>query len=137
MKSLYLVHPWLDSLLGRENMQSGGFVEDDISIPPSLNTDDGELSNEQIDDDAPSLTEPESPSLPAPVHPIPMDRDTGARRLVARLRQRFGALLVTLAATGRAVDYRRVAADSLITVQFRENVSLAEILDNVRVLDIL
>ncbi|KAF8549065.1 hypothetical protein OG21DRAFT_1488841 [Imleria badia] len=124
-------------LLGRENMQSGGFVEDDISIPPSLNTDDGELSNEQIDDDAPSLTEPESPSLPAPVHPIPMDRDTGARRLVARLKQRFGALLVTLATTGRAVDYRRVAADSLITVQFRENVSLAEILDNVRVLDIL
>jgi hypothetical protein len=69
---------------------------------------------------------------------VPMDRETRARRLVARLRQPFGALLLTLASTGRrAVDYRRVAADSLITVQFQENVSLADILDNVRTLDVL
>ncbi|KAG6377830.1 hypothetical protein JVT61DRAFT_14610 [Boletus reticuloceps] len=37
----------------------------------------------------------------------------------------------------RATDYRRVAADSLITVQVRENVLLADILVHVRVLDVL
>jgi hypothetical protein len=37
----------------------------------------------------------------------------------------------------RAVDYRRVAADSMVTVQFQENVSLADLLDNVRTLDVL
>ena len=44
----------------------------------------------------------------------------------------------TLASTGRrAVDYRRVAADSMITVRFQENVSLADLLDNVRTIDVL
>lgn len=69
---------------------------------------------------------------------VPMDIEACARRLVARLRQPFGALLLTLTSTGgRAVDYKRVAADSLITVQVRENVSLADILDSVRTLDVL
>ena len=67
-----------------------------------------------------------------------MDRETQARRLVARLRQPFGALLLTLASTGRrVVDYRRVAADSSITVQIQENVPLSDILDNVCTLDVL
>ena len=48
------------------------------------------------------------------------------------------ALLVTLVLTGRrAVDYRRVAADSMITVQFQEDVSLADLLNNVRTIDVL
>ena len=67
-----------------------------------------------------------------------MDAEMRARRLVAHLRQPFGALLVTLASTGRrAVDYKQVAADSMITVQFQENVSLADLLDNVRTIDVL
>ena len=140
MNSLHLVHPWLDTLLEREEMQSGTFVEDDVGPLPSPNTDDEELLDEDVidDDDASSLSGPESPSRPAPMHRIPMDRETRARRLVAHLRQPFGALLVTLASTGRrAVDYRRVATESLITVQFREHVSLTDILDNVRTLDVL
>ena len=69
---------------------------------------------------------------------LPMDKEVRARRLVAHLRQPFGALLLTLASTGgRAVDYKRVATDSSITVQFQENVSLVDILDNVRTLDVL
>ena len=69
---------------------------------------------------------------------VPMDKETRARRLVARLRQPFGALLVTVTSTGRrAVDYKRVAADTMITVQFQENVSLADLLDNVGTLDVL
>ena len=137
MKSLYLVHPWLDTLLEREEMQSV-CLKDDIVLPPSPNTDDEEICDEDVDDDSSSLPEPESPSLPLPVCIVSVDRKTSPRRLVARLRQPFGALLVMPAATGRrAVDYRRVAADSMITVQFQENVSLADILNNVRTIDVL
>ncbi|KAF8139079.1 hypothetical protein EV363DRAFT_1580710 [Boletus edulis] len=154
--TLYLVHPWLDTLLEREDMHSGTVGEDNV-VPPSLNlddeeifdeetddeeTDDEEIGEEEIDDEETNNNslrpEPKLPSYPALVHAVPMDRETGARRLVARLRQPFGALLITPAATRRrATDYRRVAADCLITVQFRENVSLADVLDNVRILDVL
>jgi hypothetical protein len=137
MNSLYLVHPWLDTLLEREGMQSGVVADDDVA-PPSPDTGGEEICDEEIDDDSSSLREPESPSLPAPVRMVPMDRETRARRLVARLRRPFGALLVKLASAGqRTVDYKRVAADSMITVQFQENVSLADILDNVRTIDVL
>ena len=138
MNSLYLVHPWLDTLLEREDMQSGIFVEDNVVPPPSPNTDDEGICGEEIGDTSSSLPESESPSFPAPVRMVPMDREMRARRLVARLRQPFGALLVTLASTGRrAVDYRRVAADSMITVRFQENVSLTDLLDNVCTIDVL
>ena len=139
MKSLYLVHPWLDTLMEREEVQSGIFVADDVMPPPSPNTDDEEICDEEIHDDSSSwlLPEPESPSLLTSVRMVSMDRETRARRLVARLRQPFGALLVTLASTGRRAAYKRVAADSMITVRFQENVSLAELLDNVRTIDVL
>ena len=137
MNDLYLVHPWLDTLLERED-KSGGIVPEDIAPPPSPNTDDEEISDEEIDDDSLSLVEPEPSSHSAPARLVPMDRETRARRLVAHLRQPFGALLVTLAsAGGRTVDYKRVAADSVITVQFQENASLADIMSNVRTLDVL
>jgi hypothetical protein len=138
MNSLYLVHPWLDTLLEHEDIQSCVLVEDDVVPPPSPNTVDEEIWDEEIDDDSSSLPESEHPSFPAPARMVPMDRETRARRLVARLRQPFGALLVTLASTGRrTVDYRRVAADSMITVQFQEDVSLADLLENVRTIDVL
>jgi hypothetical protein len=136
MSSLYLVHPWLATLLEREGMQGGVSVQDDVVPPPSPGTDNEEISDE--DDDSSSLPETGSPSIPAPVRMVPMHPETRARRFVARLRQPFGALLLTPASTGRrAVDYKRVAADSMITVQFQETVSLANILDNVRTIDVL
>ena len=138
MNYLYLVHPWLDTLLEHEDMQRGVFVEDHEMPPPSPNTDDEEICDEEIDDDYSSLPDPESPLLTTPVRTVPMDRETQALQLVARLRQPFGALLVTLASTGRrAVGYKRVAADSMITVRFQEDVSLTELLDNVRTIDVL
>ena len=47
--------------------------------------------------------------------------------------------VVKLASGGqRAVDYRWVASDSMITVQFQDRVSLADLLDNVRrIIDVL
>ncbi|KAF8128141.1 hypothetical protein EV363DRAFT_1170736 [Boletus edulis] len=137
METLYLIHPWLETVLDRGDIHSGALMEDDVAPPPSPLTDGEEIDDEEIDDDASSFAEPELPS-PVLVRMIPMDKETRARRLVARLRQPFGALLVTLASTGRpTMDYRRVAADCLITVQLQDNVSLADILDNVRTLDVL
>ena len=144
-KTLYLVHPWLDVFVEHEDMQSEAFVEDDGAPPCSPNTDDEEIydDDDEIDDDSNtrSLPETEPLSLPDPVRMVLMDGETRARRLVARLRQPFGALLLMQAGTAqtgrRAADYRRVAADSMITVQFQENISLADLLDNIRILDVL
>lgn len=132
MESLVLTHPWLDVILGCEETRSGASVEGEDE-PRSPITDD-----ENIDHNLPSL-KPERPSIPAPVQAVPVDRETGARQLAARLRQSFGALLlVSVPISGEnTVSYRRVAADSLITVQFREDVSLAGILDNVCVLNVI
>ena len=61
------------------------------------------------------------------------DLSTRALRLVARLRQPFGALL--LAPLAR-VQYRRVATDSLIMVRVREETSLTELIEGIRTVDI-
>ena len=169
MRSLYLVHPWLDTLLEREDKSNVRGREDVAPPPPSPCIYDQDISDEEVDDDdeeffdvddggefsdlddeeffdvkeffdadnnSSSLAGPLS--QPARTHMVSMDKERRARRLVARLRQPFGALLLTLASTGgRAVDYKRVAADSLITVQFQENLSLVDILDNVCTLDVL
>ena len=57
-------------------------------------------------------------------------RRESALKLLATLRQPFGALL--LAWTSR--DYERVAADSIITVQMREDISPEQLIENIRVL---
>jgi len=135
MDSFYLLHPWLDSLLEREVMQRGS-VENDASPPPSPSMDDREISDEEIDDDSSLLPGLELlPFPPPPVSTVAMDRETRAWRLVAHLRQPFGALLVARA--GRGTNFKRVAPDSVITVQFQENISLADILYNVRTFDVL
>ncbi|KAF8551251.1 hypothetical protein OG21DRAFT_1512971 [Imleria badia] len=138
LNALYLVHPWLDALLGREDMdmQSGVFVGNEDVEPSSPDRDEEDVSDDDIEEDASPL--PESPSQSAPMDTTPVDRETRALQLVARLRQPFGALLFTLASTRRrAVEYRRVAADSMITVQIQEDVPLTDVLDNVRILDVL
>ncbi|KAF8436838.1 hypothetical protein L210DRAFT_3631882 [Boletus edulis BED1] len=131
MKTLYSIHPWLETVLEREDIHGGALIEDDVAPPPSPLADGEEIDDEEIDDDVSSFAEAQLPSHPVPVRMPSMSKETRARRLVARLRQPFGALLVTLASTGRrTMDYRRVAADNLITVQFQEGVPLADILDN-------
>ena len=59
-----------------------------------------------------------------------LDQMTRSLRLVARLRQPFGALL--LAPVSRT-QYRRVAADCLIMTRIREETSLTELIDGIRV----
>ena len=58
-----------------------------------------------------------------------LDQTTRALRLVARLRQPFGALLLQPVSRMR---YRRVAADCLIMVRVREEASLTELIGGIR-----
>ena len=64
---------------------------------------------------------------------VELDRTTRALRLIARLRQPFGALLLETVAHAR---YRRVAADCLIMAQVREEASLTELIDGITTVDI-
>ena len=62
-----------------------------------------------------------------------LDKTTQALRFVACLRRPFGALLFTPLSR---VEYRRVATDSLIIAQVREEASLTELMDGIRMIDI-
>ena len=62
-----------------------------------------------------------------------LDKTTCALRLLARLRQPFGALLFEKVSR---VEYRRVAADSLIMVQVREDALLADLIDGIGTIDV-
>ena len=66
------------------------------------------------------------------------DKQLLAFRVLARLRQPFGALLLT-PSSGNVAAHRRVAADSLITVRVEEITPaiLDKLIDSVRVLDVL
>ena len=144
LESLYLVHPWLDVLLDCEETQIGTFAEDEEASLPDTNDEDDSDAEGEDDSDAevgsegsPPLREHNSAS-PLSEDMAPMDRETRALRLIARLRQPFGALLLSATSRRRrTVVYKRVAVDSLITVQLRQNVSLSDIMENVRVLDVL
>ena len=58
-----------------------------------------------------------------------LDRTTRALRLVTRLQQPFGALLLQLVSRTR---YKRVVADCLIMAQIRKETSLTELIDAIR-----
>ena len=62
-----------------------------------------------------------------------LDRITQALRLVVRVRQPFGALLFR--ALSR-VEYRRVATDSLIMAQVREEAPLTDLISNIRTIEV-
>ncbi|KAF8555339.1 WD40 repeat-like protein [Imleria badia] len=62
-----------------------------------------------------------------------LNKTMKALRLVARLRQPFGALLF---APLSRVEYRRVAADSLIMVRVCGETSLTDLVDDVRMIDV-
>ncbi|KAF8139698.1 hypothetical protein EV363DRAFT_1249619 [Boletus edulis] len=155
--SLYLIHPWIDFLLDRQPVASlaGTTPEstDDRSLTsmPSL---DGPHDTTTV---APqtrasrlvyrigrpfvrrSFTFTRDPvSLQSLSSVSPLDRQLLALRVLARLRQPFGALLLT-PNLGNVAAYRRVAAESLITVQVEEITPtiLNQLAKGVRILDVL
>ena len=153
--SLYLIHPWIDFLLDRQPV---GSVPETI---PEENTDDrvsilGELPF--FPGPAPPQTRAarlvarlggplgartttfarDAASLRPPSSLSQTDKQMRALQVIARLRQPFGALLLTPNLSNVAA-YRRVAAESLITVQVEEITPaiLNELVDSVRTLDVL
>ena len=150
--SLYLAHPWIDFLLDRlpvgsiagttfgENTSSLGDLPS-FSCPSDITTQQTQTalvmpriwlpldSRSTLDDDA---------SLLPPSTLAPEEKQMRVLEFTARLRQPFGALLLT--PTRRNMDeYRRVAAESLITVQVEEMTPeiLDKLIDSVRMLDVL
>ena len=158
--SLYLVHPWIDFLLDRQPVGSG------IETIPEETTGDqfspiGELPSPYGPFNISSAASPTRTarfvSCPVRVlggrpttHPgnavflrppssiSRRDKQTQALRVIARLRQPFGALLLTPDLNGVAA-YRRIAAENLITVQVEDITSavLNKLVDSVRALDVL
>jgi hypothetical protein len=155
--SLYLIHPWIDFLLDRQVVRS---VTETI---PDENTDDQSFSIGNswsfpgYSDFAPAAKQTRAERLVArlglpfggppttsryaaslrPPSPVSLlDEQTQAFRLIARLRQPFGALLFTPTRQNVA-EYRRVASESLITVQVQEDTPLKVLIDNARMLDVL
>ncbi|KAF8129238.1 hypothetical protein EV363DRAFT_1432643 [Boletus edulis] len=146
-KSFYLVHPWVDFLLDRHPV--GSILEtlleetDDQSELPSLpgpstiplaapRSRTAQLTVAtpfQAGDGASSLRPPSSVSQ--------TDKQTRALRLLARLSQPFGALLLT--PSSNVAAYRRVATERAITVQVEEITPavLNKLIESVSVLDVL
>ena len=85
---------------------------------------------------------PRAPSLAVSLRPpsslSPTEVQLRALQVIARLRQPFGALLLT-PHPGNVAAYKRVAAESLITVQVEEitPVMLDKVINSVRTLDVL
>ena len=132
---LYLVHPWIDFLLGRQLV---GSITETI---PEENT---EYEDSSIDEVHPSSL-PDPPNMTSATRrkntgPLPSvsQKDKLIRTMTARLEQPFGALLLA-ENPGEVVAYRRVAAETLITVKLEKITStvLNKLVHSVRVLDVL
>ena len=118
LSRLYLIHPWTSFLLNQQPVETLSGLS---SIPPTRPSD-GQDSRPP-----PTLTTCE-----------PRDKEMHALQAIARLRQPFGALLLTPSHDG-VTAFRRVAAENLITVQVKEITPeiLDKLLDSVRVLGVL
>ena len=154
LDSLILAHPWIDFLLDRHpvggvkgkntNNRSSSNGESQSSPGPSSVA--SAVSQTRTGWLTPSLgwsfgwrtTPSYTASLPAPSSESQMDKQKQALQLIARLEQRFGALLFTPTRQNVA-EYRRVAAESLIKVKVEEitEAVLNKLVDGVRVLDVL
>ncbi|KAF8546461.1 hypothetical protein OG21DRAFT_1119921 [Imleria badia] len=154
---LYLVHPWIDFLLNRQPV--GSVIEtiaeenkDDQSsklhsfahspditsaVPQTRRT--RLVSRFGLPFGGRTATRPQNTgSLRPPSTLAQTDKQIRALQVIARLRQPFGALLLT-PSVGHVSAYKRVAAESLITVQVQEITPtiLDKLIDDVRVLDVL
>ncbi|KAG8221676.1 hypothetical protein J3R82DRAFT_1961 [Butyriboletus roseoflavus] len=156
--SLYLIHPWIDFLLDRQPV--GSVVE---SIPEESTEDQFSSGAELPSFPGPfdiTLAAPQSrrarfvarfglpfggrstttpqdvASLRPPSSVSQTDKEMRALRLMARLRQPFGAMLLTPTRQNIA-EYRRIASESRITVQVQEDVPLNVLIDNACMLDVL
>ena len=160
--SLYLVHPWIDFLLDQQPVGSGSVVEtipeeneDDRSSSMGelpLSPDPSSIASATPQTRAsrlvarlgrpfgvrPPTSRREGASLRPPSSLSPSETQMRALQVIARLRQPFGALLLT-PHPGSVASYRRVAAESLITIQVEEitPTMLDKLINSVRTVDVL
>ena len=169
LDSLYLVHPWIDFLLDRQPVGSViKTIPEEItdgqsssigklpsfpghsnisSVAPQTRTArlvarlgrsfGGRTTIHPRD---PAFLQPPSDaeSLRPPSSLSQMDKQMRALQVIARLRQPFGALLLA-PNLGNVAAFRRVAAESLITVQVEDitPAMLNKLVNSVRILDVL
>ena len=135
LDSMILVHPWIDHLLDRRPVGdiSTGLSHVPFNIAPVISPTPRMGWNLRR-----AFSRPISPPSPAPSFQShsPLDKLTPALEDFARLKQPFGAMLFAPVRRNVA-EYRRVAADSMITVQVQEDVPLSMLIENTRMLDVL
>ena len=159
---LYLVHPWIDFLLDRQPV--GSIIE----TIPEENTEDQSSSISKLPlsslpgpsnvtsaacttgtgpldsrfglplGDLTATRHKDAGALQPPLSVSQEDKLIRALQMIARLKQRFGALLLA-EHPGKVAAYRRVAAETLITVKLEEITPtvLKKLVSSVYVLDVL
>ena len=153
LDSLILVHPWVDFLLNRQPV---GSVAEMIAEEPS---NEHPFSISELASPGPSNITSVVPQTRAArlvarlgqpfgsrprdvvslLSPSPVsltDKRMQALQLLARLRQPFGALLFTPTRQNVA-EYRRVAAESEITVRVQDDTPLSVLIASAQMLDVL
>ncbi|KAF8553582.1 hypothetical protein OG21DRAFT_1604034 [Imleria badia] len=148
---LFLVHPWIDFLLDQQPVGSVAdmvpkentanhfplIAEASVASPSAFPQDT--VSPWPLSDKPRPRRHSHTESLQPPSSLSPMEMQMLALQVIARLTRPFGALLLTPDRSLGAV-YKRVAAESLITVRVAEEIT-PEILDklirNVHTLDVL
>ena len=160
LDSLYLVHPWIDFLLNRQPVGSviGTIPEETLDNHSPLTGELPSFPEPSVDtlmvpqtrtawlvarlgrsfSGRPATLPQDEASLRPPSSLSQADKEMLALQVIARLTRPFGALLLTPDLGGVAA-YRRVAAESLITVQVEDitPAMLNKLVDSVRVLDVL
>ncbi|KAF8548910.1 hypothetical protein OG21DRAFT_1500722 [Imleria badia] len=160
LNSLYLVHPWIDFLLDRQPIGSAieTIPEDADNQSPLIGelpsfsrasgitsaapqTRTGRLASRfgfSFGQRTATVRPGDVASLRPPSTVAESEKQLRALLAIVRLRQPFGALLLT-PNPGNVAAYRRVASESLITVQVEEITPtiLNKLVDSVRVLDVL
>ena len=151
--ALYLVHPWIDFLLDRQPVGSvmetipEGNTDDRYSLigrlpsfpaAPHIRTGQFVARSKRSLSSRTTAFARDAASLRPPSSLSQTDKLLRAFQAIARLSQPFGALLLTPNLLNVAA-YRRVAAESLITVQVDEitPTMLDKLVDTVRTLDVL
>ena len=153
LDSLILVHPWIDFLLDRQPVRS--FAETIAEEPSNERSSIGEsLSSPGLSNITPVVPQTraarfvarlgrpfgfrprDAASLLSPSPVSLTDKRTQALQLLARLRQPFGALLFTPTRQNVA-EYRRVAAESEITVRVQDDTPLSMLIASAHMLDVL
>ena len=157
--SLCLIHPWINFLLDQgvvrritettleAEIDESSVFDELPSFADSSDTTSEALQTrlphlvthlEEHFGESPTPCDDDTASLPSPSFLSPVEKQTQALRFMARLRQPFGALLLAQTRQ-RSKEYRRVAAESLITVQVEAItlVTLDKLIKSVQVLDVL